>query len=102
MLYSHSRKNDDQSLHSLARIHVSTILDLVAIFIIALLINRFLRVMTNLMIKPAATQSRAAQVREQQTRTLASVLYGSASKVVWFVALLTAPWTKSVSIPSRP
>ena len=69
---------------------LSTILDLVAILIIALLINRFLRVMTNLMIKPAATQSRAAQVREQQTRTLASVLYGSGSKVVWFVALLTA------------
>jgi small-conductance mechanosensitive channel len=46
--------------------------------------------MTNLMIKPAGTQSRAAQVREQQTRTLAGVLYGSGSKVVWFVALLTA------------
>src|SRR5271166_3642624 len=69
---------------------LAAILDLVAIFIIALLINRFLRVMTNLMIKPAATQSRTAQVREQQTRTLAAVLYGSASKVVWFVALLTA------------
>jgi small-conductance mechanosensitive channel len=69
---------------------LSTILDLVAILIIALLINRFLRLMTNLMIKPAPTQSRAAQVREQQTRTLASVLYGSGSKVVWFVALLTA------------
>jgi moderate conductance mechanosensitive channel len=67
-----------------------TILDLVAIFFIALLVNRFLRVLTNLMIKPAGTQSRAAQVREQQTRTLASVVYGSGSKVVWFVALLTA------------
>jgi moderate conductance mechanosensitive channel len=71
-------------------ITLSTILDLVAIFLIALLINRFLRIMTKLMIKPAATQSRAAQVREQQTRTLAGVLYGSGSKVVWFVALLTA------------
>jgi moderate conductance mechanosensitive channel len=66
------------------------ILDLAAIFFIALLFNRFLRVLTNLIIKPAATQSRAAQVREQQTRTLAGVLYGSGSKVVWFVALLTA------------
>src|SRR5271167_1837054 len=71
-------------------ITLSTILDLAAIFLIALLINRFLRAMTNLMIKQATTQSRAAQVREQQTRTLASVLYGSVSKVVWFVALLTA------------
>jgi small conductance mechanosensitive channel len=42
------------------------------------------------MIKRAATQSRAAQVREQQTRTLAGVLYSAGSKVVWFVALLTA------------
>ena len=68
----------------------TSILDLVAIFIIALLVNRFLRAMSNLMIKRAATQSRAAQVREQQTRTLAGVLYSSGSKVVWFVALLTA------------
>lgn len=67
-----------------------SILDLVAIFIIALLINRFLRAMSNLMIKRAATQSRAAQVREQQTRTLAGVLYSAGSKAVWFVALLTA------------
>ncbi len=68
----------------------TTVVDLVAIFLVALLLNRFLRVMTNLMIKPAGTQSRAAQVREQQTRSLAGVLYGSGSKVVWFVALLTA------------
>jgi small conductance mechanosensitive channel len=71
-------------------ITLSTVLDLVAIFFIALLVNRFLRVITNLMIKPAGTQSRAAQLREQQTRTLAAVLYGTGSKVVWFVALLTA------------
>jgi small-conductance mechanosensitive channel len=69
---------------------LSTLLNLAAIFFIALLINRFLRILTKLIIKPAATQSRAAQVREQQTRTLAGVLYGSGSKVVWFVALLTA------------
>ncbi len=69
---------------------LSSILDLAAIFLIALLANRFLRVLTKLIIKPAATQSRAAQVREQQTRTLAGVLYSAASKVVWLVALLTA------------
>lgn len=68
----------------------TTVVDLVAIFLIALLINRFLRVMTNLMIKQAGSQSRSAQVREQQTRTLAGVLYSSGSNVVWFVALLTA------------
>jgi small-conductance mechanosensitive channel len=53
-------------------------------------LNRLLRAVTNLLIKPAATQARAAQLREQQTRTLAGVLYGTASKVVWAVALLTS------------
>jgi small conductance mechanosensitive channel len=79
---------------------LSTVLDLAAIFLIALLINRFLRVMTKLMIKTAATQSRSAQVREQQTRTLATVLYNSGSKVVWFVALLTA--LEQLQIPIAP
>jgi small-conductance mechanosensitive channel len=81
-------------------ITISTILDLVAIFFIALLVNRFLRVLTRLIIKPAATQSRAAQVREQQTRTLAGVLYGSGSKVIWIVALLTA--LSQLQIPVAP
>jgi len=71
-------------------ITASGVLALVTIFVIALLLNRFLRVMTNLMIKQAATQARAAQVREQQTRTLAGVLYGAGSKIVWVVAVLTA------------
>jgi moderate conductance mechanosensitive channel len=79
---------------------LSTLLDLAAIFLIALLVNRFLRVMTNLMVKTAGTQSRSAQVREQQTRTLAGVLYGSGSKVVWFVALLTA--LEQLQIPIAP
>jgi small-conductance mechanosensitive channel len=77
---------------------LSKLLALIAIFFIALLFNRFLRVVTKLIIKPAATQSRAAQVREQQTRTLAGVLYGSGSKVVWFVALLTALGQFDISV----
>jgi moderate conductance mechanosensitive channel len=71
-------------------ITLSTILDLVAIFLVALILNRFLRAMSNLMIKQAASQNRAAQMREQQTRTLAELLYGTGSKVVWVIALLTA------------
>jgi moderate conductance mechanosensitive channel len=43
-----------------------------------------------LLIRPASGQSRAEQAREQQTRTLASVAYGVASKVVWLAAILTA------------
>jgi len=76
---------------------LTSILDLAAIIIIALLVNRFLRAMSNLIVKRAATQSRAAQVREQQTRTLAGVLYSAGSKVVWVVALLTASYIVGIN-----
>jgi moderate conductance mechanosensitive channel len=77
-------------LEFLSGITLSTTLHLLGIILIALVVNRFLRVLTKLIIKPATSQSRAAQAREQQTRTLAGVLYSSASKVVWIVALITA------------
>jgi small conductance mechanosensitive channel len=69
---------------------LSIVLHLGAIFVLALLLNRFLRVLTGLLIKPAAGQSRSEQLREQQTRTLAGVVYGGFSKVVWIIAALTA------------
>jgi small-conductance mechanosensitive channel len=65
-------------------------LHLVGIFVIALVLNRLLRAVTNLVIKQASAPGRQAQLREQQTRTVAGVLYGAGSKVVWVVALLTA------------
>jgi small conductance mechanosensitive channel len=65
-------------------------LRLVGIFVIALIVNRLLRAATNLVIKQASGQGRPAQLREQQTRTLAGILYSSGSKIVWVVALLTA------------
>jgi len=65
-------------------------LHLLGIFVIALVLNRVLRAVTNLVIKQASSPARAEQIREQQTRTLAGVLYGAASKIVWGVALLTA------------
>ncbi len=65
-------------------------LHLLGILAIALVLNRLLRAVTNLLIKPAAAPTRTAQLREQQTRTLASVLYSTGSKVVWAVALLTS------------
>jgi small conductance mechanosensitive channel len=65
-------------------------LKLIGIFVIALVLNRLLRAVTNLVIKQASAPGRPAQLREQQTRTLAGVLYGAGSKVVWVVALLTA------------
>jgi len=66
------------------------LLHLILILGVALIVNRVLRMASNLIVKPAATPSRAAQAREQQTRTLAGVVYSTVSKVVWAVALLTA------------
>ena len=66
------------------------VLHLLAILVIALVLNGLLRVMTNLLVKPAGSQTRVAQIREQQTRTLAGVLFSAGSKVVWAVAILTA------------
>ena len=77
-------------LDFLSGITLSRALQLLGIIVLALLVNRFLKVLSKLIIKPAAGQSRAAQVREQQTRTLAGVLYSAVSKVVWVVALITA------------
>src|SRR6202790_1628064 len=65
-------------------------LHLLGVFVIALVLNRLRRAVTNLVIRQAAAPGRPAQLREQQTRTLAGVLYGAGSKVVWLVALLTA------------
>ena len=65
-------------------------LRVLGIFLVALILNRILRVLTNLIVKPAASKTRGAQAREQQTRTVATVLYGAGSKVVWALAILTA------------
>lgn len=75
-------------------------LRLVAIFLVALLVNRLLRVVTNVLIKPAASEARAAKAREQQTRTLAGVLYSVGTKVVWAVALLTAAQEFGIHVAS--
>jgi small-conductance mechanosensitive channel len=77
-------------LNAVSQFSLLTAIHLFFIFLIALLLNRFLRAMTKLLVKPASSQSRTAQVREQQTRTVAGVLYSAASKVVWVVAILTA------------
>jgi len=65
-------------------------LHVLGIIAVALVLNRLLRVVTNLVIKRAASQTRAAQAREQQTRTLAGILFSAGTKVVWGIALLTA------------
>jgi small-conductance mechanosensitive channel len=68
----------------------ANLVHLAGIFLVALLLNRLLRIVTKLLVRPAASQSRVAQSREQQTRTVSGVLYSAGSKVVWAVAILTA------------
>jgi len=77
-------------LNYLLNISPSNVIHLVVILAAALILNHLMRLVTKLIVKPAATQTRAAQAREQQTRTLAGVINSAGSKVVWAIALLTA------------
>ncbi len=69
---------------------MANLFHLLIIFLAALFLNRLLRIVTQFIVKPATTQARAAQAREQQTRTLSGVVFSAGSKIVWAVALLTA------------
>ena len=69
---------------------VPNILPLLGILVVALIVNRLLRALTRLIVKPAAVPTRQSQLREQQTLTLAGIVYSTGSKVVWAVALLGA------------
>jgi moderate conductance mechanosensitive channel len=77
-------------LNYLLIISPSNVIHLIVILAAALILNHLLHLLTKLIVKPASTQTRAAQAREQQTRTLAGVINSAGSKVVWAVALLTA------------
>src|SRR5258707_5124273 len=69
---------------------VPNTLHLAGILVLALICIRLLRAGTNKLVRPAATQSKGAQQREQQTRALADKIYGTGSQVIWIVAALTA------------
>lgn len=90
MLYSPRDNPMSSLLAEMLSLSVSSVLHLIGIFAAALLINRILRIATNSMVVPASSQTRTAQAREQQTRSLADTLYRVASKIVWILALLTA------------
>jgi small conductance mechanosensitive channel len=77
-------------LNYLLNISPSNVIHLAVILAAALILNHLMHLVTKLIVKPAATQTRAAQAREQQTRTLAGVINSTGSKVVWAIALLTA------------
>ena len=67
---------------------LSHVLPLLAILALALIGLYFLRVATNLLVKPAASQMRGAQAREQQTRALATGLYAAGATVICVVAVI--------------
>ena len=90
MLYCSALKFMHNALTHWSEFTLRNGLHLLGILAVAIILNRLLRVVTNLVIKRAASQSRAAQVREQQTRTLAGLLFSAGTKIVWGVALLTA------------
>lgn len=85
-------------LSEIPALSVSNLLHILGIIIAAILINRLLRLITKLIVKPATSQTRAAQAREQQTRTLSGVVYSGGSKVVWALALLMAAQEFGVNV----
>ena len=90
MLYSPPENTMSSLLSEIPTLTVSNLLRLVVIVAAAVLINRLLKLLTQSTVKAAASQTRAAQAREQQTRTLAGVVYSGTSKVVWALAVLVA------------
>lgn len=77
-------------LSELPTLSVSNLLHLLCIVVAAILINRVLHLWTRKLVKPAASQTRAAQAREQQTRSSADLVYSVLSKTVWALAVLVA------------
>src|SRR3989442_7113754 len=69
---------------------LETSIRLLVILLLAFLANRLLRMMTNWLVKPASAATRISQMREQQKRTLAGVLYSGGTGLILGPALLTA------------
>lgn len=65
---------------------------LLVILLIALFLVRLLRILTRRLIAAAGNQTatRVARMREQQTRTLAGILYSGGTAIIVVVAVLTA------------
>lgn len=77
-------------LSELPTLSVSNLLHLLCIVVAAILVNRVLYLWTRKIVKPAPSQTRVAQAREEQTRSSADLVYGVLSKAVWVLALLVA------------
>src|ERR1700745_1300740 len=58
--------------------------------IIALIVARLLNALTNPLVEAAKSSTRIAQMREQQTRTMAGILYSAGIFLSGAVSILTA------------
>jgi small-conductance mechanosensitive channel len=98
MLYSPPDKTMSSFLSEISAHSITITLHLIGILVAALVINHLLKLVTKLIVKPASSQSKAAQSREQQTRTLSAVVYSAGSKVIWVLALLVAAQEFGVNV----
>ncbi len=60
------------------------------ILVIAMILARALKALTNRLVEISKTHTRASQMREQQTRTMAAVLYSGGLAVIFIVAAMAA------------
>jgi small-conductance mechanosensitive channel len=65
-------------------------LRILAIVIIAFIVARLLKAFTNRLVEAAKSSTRIAQMREQQTRTMAGILYSAGIFIIIAVSILTA------------
>jgi moderate conductance mechanosensitive channel len=65
-------------------------LRLAVIFLFALFLARLLKVLTSRLVQVSRSQARSGQLREQQTRTMAGLLYHIGTTIIAVIAILMA------------
>ncbi|MCL5287087.1 MAG: mechanosensitive ion channel family protein [Acidobacteria bacterium] len=78
------------SLSSWTDIALTSGLRLLGILLLAVILIRILKAFTQRLVQLATGESRVAQMREQQTRTLAGILYSAGTALIVTVAVVTA------------
>ncbi len=76
------------SLSQWLEIAGKTGLRLLVILLFAILLTRMLKALTSRLVQLAKAQTRAGQMREQQTRTLAGLLYSIGAAIIGLIAVL--------------
>ncbi len=79
-----------ESFKSWTQIAQTRGLRILAIIIVALIVARLLKALTNRLVEAAKSSTRIAQMREQQTRTMAGILYSAGIFIIVAVSILTA------------